>query len=118
MRKFCDDHPEAKAEIVFAEWFHVVKHANWETFADVRATYNSADRVGHQLVFNVGGNKFRIIAVVNYVAGIVYIRKVLSHEEYERGNWKDDNFGKRGWKPREEKPAASSAAAKRKRRKS
>ncbi len=118
LRRFCTDHPDAKAEDLLDEWFHVVKHAKWENFANVRATYNSTDQVDHHTVFDAGGNKFRIITVINYVAGIVYIRKVLTHKEYDKGNWKKDEFGKRGWKLREKTPAASSAAARRKKRKS
>jgi mRNA interferase HigB len=70
-------------------WHTVVRHAEWETFADVRASYPSADQVGRFTVFNIGGNKYRLIAVIHFNRAKVYVRHVLTHAEYDRGNWKD-----------------------------
>jgi len=53
-------------------------------------TYGSADKVEKYVVFNVGGNKYRLIAIVSYPKGKVYIQHVLTHKEYDRGTWKDD----------------------------
>jgi mRNA interferase HigB len=53
-------------------------------------TYGSADRVEKYVVFNVGGNKYRLIAIVSYPKGKVYIQHVLTHKEYDRGTWKGD----------------------------
>jgi mRNA interferase HigB len=116
LKQFCTDHPDAKAEDLLNERYHVVRHANWENFASVRATYNSTDQVGHLTVFDAGGNKFRIITAIDYVHGIVYLREVLTHKEYDQGHWKNDEFGKRGWKPRQEPPATRSAARRKKRK--
>ena len=50
---------------------------------------SDADHVGKLTVFNVGGNKVRVIAAIHYNRKRIYIRAVLTHEEYDRGRWKE-----------------------------
>jgi mRNA interferase HigB len=57
--------------------------------AEVRRVIPSADRVGRYTVFNIGGNKARLIAAIHYNRGKVYIRHILTHAEYDRGAWKE-----------------------------
>ena len=97
LKEFCADNPKLRAEQALDEWFVTVCHAEWANFAEVRGTCRSADRVDHFTVFNVG--TLRIISVINFVGGILYVREVLTHKEYDKGNWKKDEFGKKGWKP-------------------
>jgi mRNA interferase HigB len=52
--------------------------------------YESADQVEKRVVFNVGGNKYRLIVMVSYPKRKVYIQHVLTPKEYDRGTWKDD----------------------------
>ncbi len=62
-----------------------------QVFADLnslRATFGSTDYVEPFTVFDIGGNKFRLIAAIHYNRSKVYIRHVLTHEEYDRGKWK------------------------------
>jgi mRNA interferase HigB len=87
LRAFWAIHPDARSPLL--AWHTVVKHAEWETFADVRATYASADQVGRFTVFNVGGNKYRLIVVIHFNRDKVHARHVLTHAEYDRGRWKD-----------------------------
>lgn len=70
-------------------WYRTVRSKSWGTFADVRATYPAADAVGIYVVFNVGGNKYRVICEINYQHRKVDIRHVLTHAEYDRGGWMD-----------------------------
>ena len=58
------------------------------TTSSLRATFASADYVGGLTVFNIGGNKYRLIASIHYNRKKVFIRAVLTHPEYDRGNWK------------------------------
>jgi len=69
-------------------WYRLVKKAEWRTLQDVRGVFASADVVGRFTVFNVKGNTFRLIAEINYGAGRVYIRHVLTHAVYDKGGWK------------------------------
>jgi len=57
-------------------------------FNDLRATFASADYVDGLTVFNIGGNKYRLIAAIHYNRHKVFIRAVLTHAEYDRGEWK------------------------------
>jgi mRNA interferase HigB len=79
-----------KARTPLDAWYQVAKRAKWENFAEVRQTFNSADVVGRFVVFNIGGNKYRLIAVIHYNRGKVFIRHVLTHTEYDEGKWKDE----------------------------
>src|SRR5437867_3829868 len=74
-------------------WYDNVKSADWKHPADVRGTYGSADFVSRKVVFNVGGNKYRLIAVIDYEGHKVFVRFVLTHKEYDEGRWKEDTFG-------------------------
>jgi mRNA interferase HigB len=69
-------------------WFRIAKKALWRNLAEVRKTFSSADAVGRWTVFNIKGNRYRLIAEINYVFGRIYIRHVLTHAEYDRGGWK------------------------------
>ena len=60
----------------------------WNKFADVRATYPSADKVKRCTVFNVGGNNYRVITRISYEDIAVFILHVLTHAEYDRDKWK------------------------------
>lgn len=82
--------PAARAPL--EAWFRVVKDKQlaWDNFHDVKATYASASLVGDCIVFNIGGNKFRLIAKINYLTHTVVVRAVLSHGEYDKGRWKAD----------------------------
>ena len=69
-------------------WFNVADKAKWERFSDVRAALKSVDQVGKFCVFNILGNRYRLICHIHYNRGKVYIRHVLTHAEYDRGEWK------------------------------
>ncbi|MBI4558174.1 MAG: type II toxin-antitoxin system HigB family toxin [Candidatus Hydrogenedentes bacterium] len=86
LRRFWDPHPESEVPLV--RWFKIMRHTDFETFGELRAVFPSADKVADWIVFNVGGNKFRLITSVHFNRGKVYIRHVLTHRDYDRGNWK------------------------------
>jgi mRNA interferase HigB len=88
LREFWDQHPRAKKSQLEA-WYQVVQRADWQSFADVRKTFNTADAVGRFVVFDIGGNKYRLIAVIHYDRGKLFVRQVLTHAEYDKGKWKD-----------------------------
>jgi len=88
LRAFWEVHSSAEKPLMV--WMQVVKTARWEDPAALKQTFPSADLVGHLTVFNVGGNHFRLVARIAYDLGIVFIRAVLTHKEYDRGSWKQD----------------------------
>jgi mRNA interferase HigB len=88
LREFWRLHPEA--EIPLRSWLRAAEHAEWEKFSDVRRHYRSADQVGKFTVFNIGGNKFRLIVDIHFNRGKLYVRSVLTHQDYDRNKWKED----------------------------
>jgi mRNA interferase HigB len=88
LREFWALHPEAESAL--RRWHQTVESATWNNFAEIRGTFASADACGRCVVFNVGGNKYRIIAAVHFNRHKVYLRSVLTHAEYDRGAWKAD----------------------------
>ncbi len=69
-------------------WFRIAKRAVWLNLTDVRQTFASADSVEKWTVFNVKGNKYRLITEINYKFRRIYIRHILTHAEYDREKWK------------------------------
>jgi len=87
LREFSVRHPEADASL--RVWYAIVSRTNFASFAERKRIFRSADKVGDFTVFNVGGNKFRLIAAVHYNRRKIYIRHVLTLAEYDRGKWKE-----------------------------
>ena len=83
---FWELHPDAKPGL--ESWYAVVRRAVWRTPAELKAVYPSADFVGRRTVFNIAGNKYRLIARVNYRSQRIFVLFILTHAEYDRGNWK------------------------------
>ncbi|MBW2245781.1 MAG: type II toxin-antitoxin system HigB family toxin [Deltaproteobacteria bacterium] len=69
-------------------WYRIVKRTDFNSFDELRQTFPGADKVGNLTVFNIGGNKARLIAAIHYNIHRVYIRHVLTHKEYDRGSWR------------------------------
>jgi mRNA interferase HigB len=86
LRLFWDKNPDSKAPLL--RWYQIVERSNYQNFAELRKTFPSADRVDGFVVFNIAGNKYRLIASVHFNRGKVYIRHVLTHREYDQGAWK------------------------------
>ena len=71
-------------------WLTAVRHADWKQFADIRKMFSNAVDVYKQyVIFDVGGNTYRVITESNYQTHKVYIRFVLTHKEYSREGWKN-----------------------------
>lgn len=82
-------HPDAEQPL--RDWFRLMDQNNFADFTALRATFASADIVGKMTVFNIGGNKYRLIAALHYNTSKVFIRQVLTHAEYDRNQWKRRN---------------------------
>lgn len=73
------------AETALEEWYDKTVKAEWDNFAQVRKTFNSADFVGNKrIVFNIKGNQYRLVALVLYRIKMVYIRFIGTHDDYDR----------------------------------
>lgn len=83
LKEYIERCPDAKTAV--QEWVGIVKKSEWKCTAEVRMTFNSVDYVGNQrYVFNIKGNKYRIVAVIKHSIGFVYVRFIGTHSEYDR----------------------------------
>ena len=82
LREFSGKHPPAKTPL--DAWFAETSRAEWGSFADVKATYGTADVVaGNRVIFNIGGNKYRLVVWINYPYRVVYVRFIGTHAKYD-----------------------------------
>lgn len=79
-------HPDAEGPL--QAWFRTMESEVFADFNDLRVTFATADCVDGLTVFNIGGNKYRLIASIHYNRRKVFIRAVLTHAVYERSHWK------------------------------
>jgi len=94
VREFCRQYPDAAAGLI--KWLKDAQRAEWRSLIDVRRLYASADgvkvRSGERertaTVFNIGGNKYRLIVTIHYNRQRIFVRQFLTHVEYDRGRWK------------------------------
>ena len=84
--EFQKEYPDSVAAL--NRWIYIVEAAVWKNTAEVRATFGSADFVGGKVIFNVGGNKYRLIAAISFETRILSVEAVLTHSEYDKGKWK------------------------------
>jgi mRNA interferase HigB len=86
LRTFWQQHPDSKTAL--ERWSQIIERNNFDSFTQLRATFPNADLVGKLTVFNIGGNKYRLIAAIHFNRHKVYIRHILTHAEYDQDNWK------------------------------
>jgi len=83
LRKFWKIHPDAEGPL--KAWHAEAEEVNWRTPADVKAYYRSASILpGGRVVFNIGGNKYRLVGKINYAYQIVYVRFIGTHNDYDQ----------------------------------
>src|SRR5262245_20400793 len=87
LNEFAEQHPETKSAL--ERWYREMKRRTFASFAEVQSVFPAADHVGKLTVFNLGGNKVRLIAAIHYHRRRVYIRAVLTHQEYDENKWKE-----------------------------
>lgn len=75
--------------LVFSIGIVLMRVSEFTSFAEVQTVFPNADQVGKLTVFNIAGNKFRLIAAIHYNRRKVYIRAVLTHSEYDQGEWQE-----------------------------
>ena len=87
LNEFAEKYPETRTAL--AGWYHLVTRNDFSSLPNLKLMFPTADQVGKLTVFNVGGNKVRLIAAIHYNRKRIYIRAVLTHDEYDRGKWKE-----------------------------
>ena len=79
---FWKKHPDSEAPL--RAWFVETRAAHWRNFAEVKQAFNHVDRAGERLVFNIGGNKYRLVVLVDFQRHGVLVRFVGTHKQYDR----------------------------------
>jgi mRNA interferase HigB len=83
--QFWEHHSDVQAAL--EAWYAEAKHAHWRSPEDIKKRYFSADPLpGNRVVFNIKGNSYRLIVQIHYNTGVVYIRFVGTHAEYDKIN--------------------------------
>jgi mRNA interferase HigB len=92
LKQFWRQPGRADAEGLLRAWYRHVssKSESWRSWADVKAAFATASLVGSCVVFNIGGNKYRLVTRVLYPSQKVFILKVMTHSEYDEDKWKED----------------------------
>ncbi len=83
LRDFWLRHPQSERPL--RNWHSIVEHAHFADFAEIKKSFRSADYAAPYTVFDLGGNKYRVVVVVHFTSGKVYVRWVMTHREYD--NW-------------------------------
>jgi mRNA interferase HigB len=86
--EFLEEYPKSINALL--NWYKIAKHAEWTNFADIRKTFGRASIYKNCVIFDIGGNKYRLIAQIRYQSKLVFIRRIMTHAEYDKGRWKDD----------------------------
>jgi mRNA interferase HigB len=92
MRVISNKHPvefslaHADTEIPLQTWRKLLEVDVYASFADLKAAFNAVDKVGNFYVFDIGGNKYRLIAAIHFNRQMLFIRHVFTHKEYDK--WK------------------------------
>lgn len=87
LNEFAEKYPDT--HYALASWYCQIKQNNFASIEEIREIFPTADKVGKLTVFNIGGNKVRLIAAIHYNRKKVYIRAVLTHSEYDAGKWRE-----------------------------
>jgi mRNA interferase HigB len=97
LKEFYEAKPERRSHAgAFDDWFKLARQAHWQTFQDVRALFGQTDVTRDTksrktaTIFDIGGNKYRIVTLIDYLRQTVLITHVMDHKEYDRNRWKGD----------------------------
>ncbi|HMU87064.1 MAG TPA: type II toxin-antitoxin system HigB family toxin [Agitococcus sp.] len=84
LKDFAEVHTQADS--LFQAWRQLIESRYFGSFSDLKQVFNSVDRVGDFYVFNIGGNKYRLIAAIHFDKQRLFIRHVFTHAQYD--HWK------------------------------
>ncbi|GLQ92969.1 type II toxin-antitoxin system HigB family toxin [Dyella acidisoli] len=84
--EFAQEHPDADEPLQI--WRKLIESGDFQGFNDLRKTFNSVDIYEDKYIFDIRGNRYRIVVGISFVQQICYIKHVLTHAEYDKGKWK------------------------------
>ena len=90
IREFSVKHSDSR--IALDNWYKVASQASWSSIVDVQTVFPSAEAVGGFTVFNIKGNRYRLIVSIDYSKQVIYVKYILTHSEYDKEKWKNDPY--------------------------
>ena len=84
--EFINRYPDSQSSL--KGWLQIMRVNNYKHFNELRQTFGSADYVKPYTVFNISGNKYRLISLINYATTTAGVENVLKHAEYDKGKWR------------------------------
>lgn len=90
LKEFWEKHPTAKNGLLL--WYQRTSQSEFKSFNDLRQVFPAADLVSNFTVFNISGNNYRLITYIDFEYQMIFIRSVLTHAEYDKENWKNDDW--------------------------
>lgn len=86
IKDFVTQYPDSRSSL--ETWYRIIKQTNYYSFSDLKQHFSSADYVDGFVVFNISGNKYRLIAAIHFNRQKVNIRDILTHPEYDQNKWR------------------------------
>lgn len=86
LREFAEQHPAADTPL--QGWRRIIEKGRFTNWSDLKHVFGAVDKVGDKAVFNIGGNKYRLIAYIRFEKLTIYVKAILTHEAYDKGDWK------------------------------
>ena len=86
LKTFWEQHTDSRKPLEV--WFKIIRTGRYQTFNELKRAFPKADKVGDRVVFDIGGNKYRLVAVIHFNRFKVYVRDVLTHQQDDKGDWK------------------------------
>lgn len=88
LKDFWEKYPDSEGPL--KTWFKIVKSTKYRSLNHLKETFPQADLVDNKIIFNIGGNKYRLMTIIHFKYSKIYIRYVMTHGEYDKGGWKND----------------------------
>lgn len=85
--QFWRKHPGAEGAL--RSWLTVCRTRDFANFPELKRSFRTVDKVGKFCVFDIGGNKYRLVGVIHFNRRRIYVRAVLTHAEYDEANWRN-----------------------------
>ena len=85
LKEFYETLGHEDSRVALERWYDIAKKAEWRNLSDIKVVFHSTDYIGNQhYIFNIKGNKYRIVVVIKFIMGYIYIRFIGTHEEYNK----------------------------------
>jgi len=90
LREFAEKHADSRDAL--DDWYRIAVKASWSNLVEVQTVFPKAEAVSSFTVFNIKGNRYRLIVSIDYEGQLIYLKYVLTHAEYDKEQWKNDTY--------------------------